>query len=182
MVDYMSTLSYNSTGSSTLTPSVLSKTTYWIVFSPWSKKSWSKTKLVSTLTPSCLSLAYPLATLMRGILIDPKVAGNLELEINLPLRSLALHVLLRLKIKEIETQEQAVIGHTLDKPHKSGCVALHSFLTIHSPPSDSPTRSWNSNNNSYLNKKLQLPRQQRKNVERLMGVLILLHLYVNPSS
>jgi len=76
-----------------------------------------------------------------GVLIDPKVVGNLELEINLPLLSLGILVLLRIKIKEIEIQEQAVIGQTLEQPHKSGCVALHSRLTIHFPPSDSPARS-----------------------------------------
>jgi len=76
-----------------------------------------------------------------GILINPKVVGNLELEINLPLLSLGLPVLLRIKIKEIEIQEQAVIGQNLEQPHKSGCVHLHSCLTVHSPPYDSSTRS-----------------------------------------
>lgn len=89
----------------------------------------------------------------KGILTDPKVAGNLELEINIPLLSLGLPILLHIKIKEIETQEQVVIGQTLEQPHKSGCVALHSCLTIHSPPSYGPERSGNPNDNGYLNNK-----------------------------
>jgi len=97
--------------------------------------------LVSTLPPSCLSPAHQLAVVRMGILIDPKVAGNLELEINLPFLSLGLPILLRIKIKEIETQEQAVSDQTSEQPHKSGCVAFHSCLTIHSSSFDSPTRS-----------------------------------------
>lgn len=44
------------------------------------------------------------------------------------------------KDKEIETQEQAVFGQTLKKPHKSGCVAHHSCLTVLSPPSNNAAR------------------------------------------
>ena len=74
--------------------------------------------LVSTLPPSCLNPTYRLVAVRMGILTDPKVAGNLELEINLPLLCLGLLVLLRIKIEEIETQEQAVISQTLEQPQQ----------------------------------------------------------------
>jgi len=56
-----------------------------------------------------------------GIFTDPKVEGNLELKINLPLLSLGLPAHLRIKIKEIKNiQGQAVIGQTLEQPQQKG--------------------------------------------------------------